>query len=85
MRIVTDDLTPEKAVDIIEWMEDPRAQLFYNQLAQTEKAIFERWLQNPSDQRCPNQIQAIRSIVVFHDHVLDFLRERVDAQNNKNN
>ena len=81
MRILLDGLTVEKARDILEWLEDPRSRLFYEQLFITEKALFERWLSDKYNEEIPFQIESMRSILQYHDHLLDFLRDRVDAQN----
>lgn len=83
MRISTDNLTVEKARDILDWMEDERCRFFLEQLSITESQLVERMLRSPEKDKEAMQILALRAFPAYHDLLVEFLKERVTQQDSK--
>ena len=78
MRITTDELTTEKARDIYEWLMEPRAQLFFDQLQAQERYIMDKIIREPESAFIfVEQIKALRAVSKYHIYIQQFLSERV--------
>lgn len=83
MRISLDGLSKERAIDIYEWLLDPRANMFFAQLKETERQAFERILKD-SDQSFDivPVIKAMREIPNYIQYLKDFISEGVARDEN---
>jgi hypothetical protein len=83
VRITTDGLTKERAIDIYEWLLDQRANMFFEQLKKTEAQAFERILKD-SDKSFDivPVIKAMREIPNYIEYLKDFISEGVARDEN---
>lgn len=84
MRITLNGLTKERAIDIYQWLLDPRAKWFFNQLQQTEYQAMERIIKNPDDSfNMVCHIKVMREITRYIEYLKDFISEGVARDENK--
>lgn len=77
MRITLNGLDKEMAISIRDWMEDPRARLFLEQMRRTEEERFESLLNSDSmtrDSEMRGSIKTMRGILAYHSHLTDFIK-----------
>lgn len=81
MRITLDQLDKERAIDIYEWLLDPRARMFFDQLKITEEYVLEQIIREPSEAlELTHKIKALRAIPDYIGYLKDFISEGVTGK-----
>lgn len=81
MRITTDGLSTERARDVYEWLLEPRAQFFFDQLEAQESYLIEKMIKEPELAYIyAEQVKALRSVATYHIYLQQFLSERVTGK-----